>query len=408
MYASLITTLQDFFYSNIPHVAITWGEALGSLGILLFSYALRKYIVEGFLMIMGRLAEKTDTEVDDLLLEVIRVPLRVTVVYFGILAAIAILPMERYPRGEETIYTLFRLGAVVILTWTAIRSIKVVTYLLKRITSRSDTLIDDKLVPFVDQILRILFIVIGVVMFMQELGYNPSGLLAGLGLGGLAFALAAKDTLSNFFGSIMLLTDKPFSVGDWIKVTDAEGTVEQIGFRSTQIRLFDKSLVQVPNGKLASEAIRNFNRRDRRRIYFHVGVTYSTTPLMMKTAIAITKKLIEDHEGIRNDFYLVNFNEFKDSSLSIMIYCFTTTVVWGEYLDIQQDLMMSIMEQFEEAGISMAFPTMTVHMGQDTPPDIEAKARIMLDKLGADLDHETTYRRASEPLDLDADGGGEG
>ncbi|MBU1241089.1 hypothetical protein KJ865_15350, partial [Myxococcota bacterium] len=163
MYASMITVLHDFFSHNLPYMDLTRGAALGSVGILLFSYALRKYIVEGFLHIMGRLAARTDTEVDDLLLEVIRVPLRVTVVYFGILIAIALLPLERYPRGEETVFVLFRLGAVIILSWTAIRSIKVVTYLLRRITSRSDTLIDDKLVPFVDQILRILFIVIGIV-----------------------------------------------------------------------------------------------------------------------------------------------------------------------------------------------------------------------------------------------------
>ncbi len=409
MYASLVQTTTNFLNKTVIFCDhLNYGALFGSIGVLLLSYALRFYIVEFFLTIMGKLTEYTDTEVDDLLLEVIRVPLRVTVVFFGILVAIAILPLEHYPKVENVVYLLFRLGAIIILCWTALRSITVISYLLRSLTSRTDNLIDDKIVPFLEQILRILFVVVGVVMTMEELGYNPSGLLAGLGLGGLAFALAAKDTLSNFFGSIMILTDKPFKIGDWIKVTDAEGTVEQIGFRSTQIRLFDKSLVQVPNGKLASGAIRNFTRRDRRRIYFHVGVTYDSTPLMLRTAVTLIKKLIEENDGIRKDFYLVNFNGFNSSDLSIMVYCFTNTTIWAEFLDVQQKLMLDIMAGFQEAGIQMAFPTMTVHMATHTPKDIEEKARVMLERIGAEID-EKTYQRASEPVDLDeGDGGGEG
>ncbi|MBN2723463.1 MAG: mechanosensitive ion channel family protein [Deltaproteobacteria bacterium] len=401
MLASIVNSVSNFFTSNIPGTSINWGSILGSTGILIFSWALRKYIVESLLRVLHKLAEKTETEVDDLLLEVIRVPLRSTVVYFGILAAIYILPLERYQGVENFVFILFRLGAIVILGWTGVRSIKVVSFLLRRLTARKDTLLDDKLVPFVEQILRIVIIMIAAVMCMQELGYNPSGLLAGLGLGGLAFALAAKDTLSNFFGSIMLLTDKPFNVGDWIKINDIEGTVEQIGFRSTQIRLFDKSLVQVPNGTLATGSIRNFNRRDRRRIYFNVGITYQSTPVMMNAAVEIIKNLIEKNDKIRNDFYLVNFTEFGDSALKIMVYCFTTTTVWGEYLDAQQELMLAIMKEYEALGIEFAYPTMTVHMAEDIPPDIETKAMLWLDAHQGT--GEKNYVKATDPLSLEGE-----
>jgi len=160
MQSSISIVLKDFFSSSVPYFDLSWGAAIGSFSILLFSYALRKYIVEGLLLLLGRIASKTETEVDDLLLEVIRVPLRVTVVYFGILAAIWILPLEKYEGFENIVFILFRLGAIIILAWTAIRSIKVVSYLLRSLTKKSDTLIDDKLVPFVKQILRILAIVI--------------------------------------------------------------------------------------------------------------------------------------------------------------------------------------------------------------------------------------------------------
>ncbi|MBU1221941.1 mechanosensitive ion channel family protein [Myxococcota bacterium] len=401
MYSSIITATTEFFHKTVPGTFLTYGSLFGSICILFFSWALRKYIVEWILSLANKLTQKTETEIDDLLLEVIRVPLRATVVYFGILGAFYILPLERYSGLENVVKLLFRIGAIIIITWTGVRAIKVVSFVLRRVTSRKDTLLDDKLVPFIEQILRILAIVIGGVMVLQELGYNPSGLLAGLGLGGLAFALAAKDTLSNFFGSIMLLTDKPFNIGDWIKVNDIEGTVELIGFRSTQIRLFDKSLVQVPNGTLATTPIRNFNRRDRRRIYFNVGITYQSTPAMMQASVVIIKKLIEDHPKIRNDFYLVNFTDFGDSALKIMVYCFTTTTVWGEYLDIQEELMLQIMEELNKIKVEFAYPTMTVHMAGDTPEDIESKARMWLDAHDGELNKEKVYTKAANPEELD-------
>jgi MscS family membrane protein len=409
MQAAIFTSVKDFFFTSMPYMELTWGAFLGSIAILFFSYALRFYIVEGFLLLAGKLAKKTKTEVDDLLLEVIRIPLRTTVIYFGILAAIWILPLNKYPTFEWFIFILFRLGAIIIVAWTAIRSLVVLAYLMKRITKKTDTLLDDKLIPFIDQMLRILIIVITIVMILQELGYDPSGLLAGLGLGGLAFALAAKDTLSNFFGSIMLLTDKPFHVDEWIKFEEVEGTVEQIGFRSTKVRLFDKSLVQVPNGKLASGNIRNFNRRDRRRIYFNIGITYQCTPIMMKAALETVKRLIKENDGIRDDFYLVNFNSFGDSALKIMVYCFTTSTVWGEYLHTQESLMLQVMNEFKKLDIEFAYPSMTVHMAPDTPQGIEEKSKALLDKLSAEATKDSSYSMSTtEPVNIDdgGDGGG--
>ncbi len=374
--------LAEFLGNQVPYADVTWGMILGALAVLLLSYLLRKYIVEWMLHGLGMVAAKTKTKADDIFIEAIRGPLRFTVVYFGILLAIWILPLERYPRVESVVFHLFRIGGIIIFAWAAVRSTAVITYLLQSLAIKTESLLDDRLIPFFEDVLVILIWIIAGIMVLQDIGYDPSGIIAGLGLGGLAFALAARDTLANFFGSLMLITDKPFKIGDWIQTDDADGNVEEIGFRSTKIRLFDKSVVQVPNSRLANQPIRNFARRDRRRIYFHIGVTYDTTPLQMRAGLNAIRQLILNNERIRHDFYLVNFKEFSDSSLNIMVYCFTTTTVWAEYLEIYEELLLGIMEEFDKLGIEFAFPTMTVHLSPDEPGEIDREAQLLVEKLG--------------------------
>ncbi|MGM0597301.1 MAG: mechanosensitive ion channel family protein [Myxococcota bacterium] len=393
MYLSFLTPLKSFFNTNIPHISLSWGRFLGSIAVLVLSYALRKYIVEMVLKVSGSFAKKTKTQIDDYLLEAVRPPLKTTVFYFGILIAIWILPVEKYPTIENIIYILFRIGAIFLLGWLLLRSVKVVGHLVEEVSGKTTSSLDNRLVPFVEQILKILITIIMVVMLMQELGYDPSGLLAGLGLGGLAFALAAQDTVSNFFGSLMILTDKPFQVGEWIKVGSTEGVVEQIGFRSTKIRQFDKSVVQVPNGKIASDFIQNFDKRDGRRIFFHVGITYQSSPDMMRGALNIINEIIQNHEEVKKDYYMVNFTEFGDSSLKIMVYCFSVKTAWAEYLRIQEQLMFKIWEEFNQHGIEFAYPTMTVHMAPDAPQGIEEKTQSIIDRFGAEVLREKNYNK---------------
>jgi MscS family membrane protein len=227
---------------------------------------------------------------------------------------------------------------------------------------RTESTLDDQLIPFIRKTLRVFIVFLAILFLIQNLGYSISGLLASLGLGGLAVALAAKDSLSNIFGSIMILLDRPFIIGDWIKAGNLEGTVEEIGFRSTRIRTFSKTLITIPNSVLMNMSIDNFSQMPKRRIKLTVGVTYDTTPAQMRQAVAAIKQMLQEHPAIHQEFFLVNFTDFGVSSLDIMVYCFTTSTVWGEYLDAREDICLKIMEALAEIGLEIAFPSQTLYM----------------------------------------------
>jgi len=399
MLTSIIESFRTFTGQPLGIEPFTWGHIFFSTLILSAGYFLRRVVVAGLLGLLSRLASQTQTQADDLLLEAIRVPARTTVVILSILWAVVVLPIEQFPAFERVFYALFRMSIIILVCWTAARSIKVLTYLMRGAMSIKEKIIDDRLMPFVEQILKIVIVMIGFVMVLQEFGYDPSGLIAGLGLGGLAFALAAKDTLSNFFGSMMILTDKPFQVGDYIEFKGVEGTVEMIGFRSTHVRLLDKSIVQIPNGMLASDPVRNFSRRDRRRVFFTVGITYECTHAMMKAAITAVEDVISSHPRLTPDPMVVRFSKFNESSLDILVHCYADTNVWAEWLEIQESIMLAVYERFGQLGIPFAYPAMTVHMGAETVPDQEREARSLrfLESLNVRALHEARVPAGQVP-----------
>jgi len=189
-----------------------------------------------------------------------------------------------------------------------------------------------------------------------------TGLVAGLGVGGLAVALAFQDTLGNFFGSIFILLDRPFAVGDWIKVGDVEGIVEDIGFRSTRIRTFPKTVVSVPNKTVASTTVDNWSKMPKRRVRQTVGVTYETTPEQMEHAVAAIREIVQNDEGVDKEYIVVRFTEFGDSSLNILVYYFTTAVGFADHAATRERINLAIMRTLENLGLSIAFPTHTVYL----------------------------------------------
>jgi MscS family membrane protein len=189
-----------------------------------------------------------------------------------------------------------------------------------------------------------------------------------LGIGGLAVALAAKDTLANVFGSIAIIVDRPFHIGDTIKAGDLEGKVEEVGFRSTKIRTLDKSLISVPNSVITNMAVNNLSRMVNRRIRFSIGLTYDTRPEQLQMAVQRIRTLLVEHEAIHNDGLLVHFTEFGASSLDILVQCFTITTDIPEHLSIREEVCLKIMNILEELGLQIAFPSRTVYL-RDTEGD---------------------------------------
>ena len=258
----------------------------------------------------------------------------------------------------------------VFLSYAVIRAfyslVDVLTGYLSLLTSQTENTLDDHLLPLVGRSLKIFVIVFGVLVAFQNLGFNVMSVLAGLGLGGLAFALAAQDTCANLFGSLMILVDRPFQIGDWINVDGMEGNVEDIGFRSTRIRTFYNSEVSVPNSKIAKSNIDNYGRRKFRRQVLNLGVAYDTAPEKMEAFLEGIKNIIKANPNTRKDYFHVVFRDYGPSSLDVMVYFFIVSPDWSSELVERQNVLMEILRLAHHLEVAFAFPTQTIHV-ESTP-----------------------------------------
>ena len=342
----------------------TLGELALSFAIVLLTVILRSLVTRVFFSGLKKAASKTRFEYDDRLIDALEKPVSSFLLILGLFLAVGVLPVD--PVWREVLTTGFRVLSVVILFWALFRLSDVLVDIMTRLSARTGS---DSFRGFGDLVkksLRVFIALVGAVMVIDNLGYNIGGLIATLGIGGAAFAFAAKDTIANFYGSIALALDRPFRVGDWIKVGDqVDGDVEEIGLRSTKVRTFPKTVVSIPNAVLANEIIDNQTRMPKRRVKQVVGVTYETSPDTMEALTAAIRKLLEEDEGVHNEFMLVNWTDFGGSSLDILVYYFTTTVKWADYLAVRQRINVKIARTVADHGSSVAFPTRTLYLEGD-------------------------------------------
>ncbi len=325
-------------------------------------------------IIIGRLkkiTEKTKTKIDDEILIIIEPSLRLLFITLGFYISFQFIIKE-----QTTASLLLHIvkSLVIISFFLALyRSEIIFTRLLKKVFYKKNITLGIGYIPFFNKIIKILIIIFGAVFILQEWGYNIGAIITGLGIGGLAVALAARDTLANFFGSITILFDKPFQIGDWVVIGDIEGTVEDIGFRSTKIRTFAQALVSVPNSKVANESIINWSRMGKRRIKFLLGIKYSTPVDKIKIVVEEIRNMLLNHSEIHKQTVFVYFNEFGESSLNIFLYFFTITTVWQKYLEVREEILFKIMEILEKHKIEIAFPSTSIYF--ETP-----ELKLNLDK----------------------------
>lgn len=233
--------------------------------------------------------------------------------------------------------------------------------------ARTSSTIDDVLVPLARKAIKVFVVAFGVIYAAQSLHFNIVPLITGLGIGGLAFAFAAKDTIENFFGSVAVILDRPFEVGDWVVIGDVEGTVEDLGFRSTRIRTFYNSQITVPNSSLVRATVDNYGRRRYRRWNTTLGVQYDTTPDQILAFTEGIRELIRTHPFTRKDYHQVRCREFGPSSLDILLYVFFEVPEWSTELRERERLMMDILRLADRLGVQFAFPTQTLHVQQQVP-----------------------------------------
>lgn len=263
------------------------------------------------------------------------------------------------------LYRTFEIGIIVTLTWIVLRVVDFFGLILLYRASLTETKSDDQLVPFIKESLKVIVMILSFFFILGAVfKLNIASLIAGLGIGGLAIALAAKESLENLLGSFTIFLDKPFLIGDQVKVGNVEGHVEKIGFRSTRIRTLEKTFVTVPNKKLVDSELDNLSLRTHRRAKFNVSLTYETTPQQFKKIVHEIQLFIENHPHTLKGETRVRVYDFEPSAVNIMVFYFVDTMDYDVYLDVRQEINFRIMDIVESNGSSFAYPTRTVHMKQ--------------------------------------------
>lgn len=317
--------------------------------------------------ILGKLLAKLqETRIywDDALVDAARSPLTILIWIIGLSFAAEIVSNESGAVIFNAIDPVRDVGVIFTFAWFLVRFIKRTeeNIVLKK-EARGEE-IDRTTADTIAKLLRISVIITALLVMVQTLGFSISGVLAFGGIGGIAMGFAAKDLLANFFGGLMIYMDRPFNVGDWIRSPDRdiEGTVENIGWRLTRIRTFDKRPLYVPNSVFATIAVENPSRMTNRRIKETIGIRYDDVG-KMEAIIDDVKKMLQEHEDIdANQTLIVNFNEFASSSLDFFIYTFTKTTNWIRFHEVKQDVLLKVIGIVESHGAECAFPTSTVHI----------------------------------------------
>ncbi len=238
----------------------------------------------------------------------------------------------------------------------------VLSLYFQRLASLTNSTMDDQLIPIIRRSMKVFVVIIGMLFILHNLDVNITALLAGLSIGGLALALAAQETLKNFFGSIMIFLDRPFQIGDWISSDGVDGTVEEVGFRSTRIRTFRNSVTSVPNGRLADQTIDNHGLRVYRRFNTQLAITYDTPVNAISAFVEGLKKIVVEHPNTRKDYYEIHLNEMASSSLNILFYIFFKVPSWSDELACRHQILLEILKLAEALDVRFAFPTQTLHM----------------------------------------------
>tara|TARA_B100001123_G_scaffold407887_1_gene500526 strand:- start:23271 stop:24533 length:1263 start_codon:yes stop_codon:yes gene_type:complete len=270
---------------------------------------------------------------------------------------------------EKVVIQVASLSGAVALVVLGFRGIDILTDVLQRRAEKTVSRIDDQLVPLVNTTLKGLVVLLGALFVLGNLGVNVTSLLAGLGLGGLAVALAAQDTIRNLLGGVTIFADRPFQVGDWVVVDEIEGTVEHVGFRSSRIRTFYNSVVSVPNARIVDTHVDNMGLREWRRYKTTLAIAYHSTPSQVQAFVEGVRALIRSNPGMRKDYYIVEFHGFGAASLDILVYCFINAPNWNDELRTRHILNLDIMRLAEDLGVEFAFPTQTLHVASMPSPE---------------------------------------
>jgi len=360
-----VQTLEENLGQKI--LGISAWQYLAAFLAILAGLVLKRIILSYIQRKVEAYVSKTEAEWDNELFSAIIKPVNAFVMVGAVHIAAFLLVFNLTNFPTELIgksYSIF-LGLCVI--WLVYRLVDVAAHYVDELLSKADEGLRGQFTPLIRRALRILVVIVGSLTILATIGINITSLVALGGVLSLAFAMGSQDSVANLVGTLNILTDRPYKVGDWITVgSSIDGDVEEIGFRSTKIRMFDKTLMSVPNGKLAGETIKNWSRMPKRRIKMTLGLSYDTSAKQMKAALREIENILEEDEGVDQEYKLVQFTDFGASSMDVFLYYFSTSTVWKEYLDTRERVNLKIMDKIEELGLEFAFPTQTLHLKGDS------------------------------------------
>jgi len=349
-------------YLNITIFGYKGIQWITLFGIIFLSFVLRN-LSKHLLGIFRIFVSKTKNKWDDQISEAIEVPF--AWIFLGAVFYFSVRILNFQGNTLMVFSTIAKILLSLGIIWSLYRLASVIVNFLITLAKTTDTSLDDHLIPLFDRAFKVFIVTAGVLVALQNIGINVYSLVAGLGIGGLALALAAKDTAANFFGSIMILIDRPFRIGDWVKFGDYEGTVEDIGFRSTRMRTFYDSQVYLPNSLVANANIDNMGRRRYRRVLSNLGLNYDTSPEKLEAFLEGIKNIILANDHTKKDYFHVVFNQYESSSLNVMVYFFLEVPNWSIELSEKQNIFIEIYRLASEIGVEFAFPTQSIHMEEN-------------------------------------------
>jgi MscS family membrane protein len=328
-------------------------------GFIIASWVLRNFVTTAVFNVLKHFASKTETTLDDKLFPALEGPTKGLVFVVGTLMAFKVLKLSA--GMDASVGYAYKVAFPAVIFWGLIKAIDAIIEHLGEM-ARERGMGIAAFLPLVKKVVVILFVIIATLTIIQSFGYDVKTFLAGLGIGGLAFALAAQDTIANLFGSFVVAMDQPFHVGDTVQIGSHTGKVEGIGMRSTKLRTPARTLIAIPNRTVANDAIVNFTRMPQRRVDQTIGLTYDTTPEQMASILGELRQLLNKDPEVHKDSATVYFTNYGDSSLDIQVVYFTANPDWAKHLETRERINLAIMKLIADRKLSFAFPTRTIQL----------------------------------------------
>lgn len=347
--------MKEFFSKEFYHNTV--GEWAIALLILFGSFVLAKLIYWIFGNIIKRFTKGTKTKIDDIIVDMLEEPIVLGMTIFGLWYGIRQLV---FPDSIDTwINTVYHVMIAITVTWLIARLVDaIIREYLVPLAEKTESTMDDQMIPVIQKGLRAVIWILGIIVALNNAGYNVGALLAGLGIGGLAMAMAAKDTVSNIFGGITIFTDKPFKINDRVKLNGFDGTITEIGIRSTRLKTLAGRIVTIPNSKFTDGMVENVSVEPSRKVSLNLGLVYDTPAAKMEEAMELLKDIAKANPALEENT-VIGFNNFGDFALGILFIYYIKS--GEEILGTQTAINLAIMRKFEENGLEMAFPTQTIY-----------------------------------------------